>query len=80
MTKQTRKRSGKHALTVIKRFITKEDLRALLALTILIGGLAVIALAITQPNDKITAVTVPSVSALITMVLQWYFQQKERES
>lgn len=72
--KTRKKKTGKHTLTVIKQWLTLEDWRAALALIITVGGLLILALSVIHKHD----VAVVQVSALIMLVLQWYFNGREK--
>jgi len=63
------KQPEKTALTILKDWITPEDLRSVLALIVTLGGLAVIA---TRPE------VANCVVAIMLLVLGWYFKTKEK--
>ena len=77
--KQKKKKNGKTVLTVIKNWLSLEDWRATLAVIVTVGGLIIIFWSLQYGKDTIVAV-VPSVAALMTIVLDHYFAHKERES
>ena len=72
----TKKTGKKSALTVIKEWLSEEDARTVLALIMVIGGLAIMFVSIIYGAAN---VAVPSMSALMLLVLEWYFIAKRDE-
>lgn len=60
----------------LKKTLSLQDWRGLLALIVTVGGLTVIGHSVAF-GEKVAVVVVPSVSALMTLVLQWYFKARE---